>query len=101
MLTILQKSLSITSPQGAETIHIIPFPQWLARVRTEEPDVAKNPARRVEGFLEEEFNALASGGVELETRLATAVSETLAMAPRVEGELVDHYVRYWRGVGFM
>lgn len=101
MLRILQNSLSATSPQGLETIQTIPFPQWLARVRTEEPDLAKNPARRVDGFLEEEFNALASGGVELGTRMATAVSGTLAMAPKVEGELVDHYVRYWRGVGFM
>ena len=70
-------------------------------MRAEEPDLAKNPARRVDGFLENEFGALAGGGVELDTGMAVKVSESLARAPRVGEELLSRYVGYWREVGFM
>jgi len=52
-------------------------------------------------FLEQEFTAMASGAVVLDTKKARRVSRTLAGSGGIGSRHVDLYVKYWRSVGHL
>ncbi|CAZ81322.1 unnamed protein product [Tuber melanosporum] len=93
LLVLLSRALGLPSK-------IIPFEAWLDKVRSI-TDAEKNPAGKVVKFLEEEFTAMASGAVVLDTRKARRVSRTLAGSGGIESRHVDLYVKYWRSVGHL
>ncbi|CUS10367.1 unnamed protein product [Tuber aestivum] len=93
LLVLLSRALGLRSK-------IIPFEAWLERVRSI-TDVEKNPAGKVVKFLEEEFTAMASGAVVLDTKRARRVSRTLAGSGGIESRHVDLYVKYWKSVGHL
>ena len=81
--------------------NIIPFRDWIARVRQSPLPETDNPAVRLVGFLEKYFERMACGGIVLDTRRAEERSRTLAVQGPVSEEVVRSYVRRWKEGGFL
>jgi hypothetical protein len=97
MIPILADALGIPAS------NIIPFREWIERVRRSPPGVedAANPAVKLVDFLDENFIRMSCGGLLLETTRARQHSPTLrAVGPVGEG-VVRRYVEGWREVGFL
>lgn len=99
VLALLSRALGLTLANGGKPA-VIPFGQWLDRVRAID-DAERNPAGRVVKFLEEEFVSMASGAVVLDTTNSRAASKTLAASAGIERRHIDLYVKYWRSVGHL
>lgn len=81
--------------------NIIPFQDWITRVRQSPLPETDNPAVRLVDFLEKHFERMACGGIVLDTRRAEERSRTLAMQGPVSAEVVRSYVRRWKEGGFL
>ncbi|RYC55000.1 hypothetical protein CHU98_g11209, partial [Xylaria longipes] len=90
MSTVLAAALGIP-PHS-----IIPFQDWIKRVRQSPLSEKENPAARVIGFLEGHFERMACGGIILDTQRASEHSETMAMQGPVSDEVVRSYVSAWK-----
>lgn len=99
ILTLLSRALKLTPSQGDKPA-VIPFDQWLDKVRSID-DVEKNPAGKVVKFLEEEFTSMASGAVVLDTVKSRGASRTLAASGGIGEGHIELYVKYWRSVGHL
>lgn len=99
VLALLSHALRLT-PAGTGEPTVIPFGEWLDRVRAID-DAERNPAGRLVKFLEEEFVSMASGAVVLDTTKSRKASRTLAASGGIEKRHVDLYVKYWRSVGHL
>ncbi|KAF4965340.1 hypothetical protein FSARC_6855 [Fusarium sarcochroum] len=95
MSTILAAALDIP-PHG-----IIPFEEWIKRVRQWSLSPAENPAALALGFLEGHFERMACGGVVLDTQRSSEHSETIAREGPVSAEVVRSYVSSWKAMGFL
>ncbi|KAI8949449.1 putative polyketide synthase [Xylaria longipes] len=95
MSTVLAAALGIP-PHS-----IIPFQDWIKRVRQSPLSEKENPAARVIGFLEGHFERMACGGIILDTQRASEHSETMAMQGPVSDEVVRSYVSAWKTSGFL
>ncbi|KAI1084742.1 putative polyketide synthase [Whalleya microplaca] len=95
MSTVLAAALDIP-PHG-----IIPFQDWIKRVRQSPLSEKENPAARVIGFLEGHFERMACGGIILDTQRASTHSEIMAMQGPVSDEVVRSYVSAWKMSGFL
>lgn len=80
---------------------IIPFQDWVKRVRQSPLSEKENPAARVIGFLESHFERMACGGIILDTERSSADSETMARQGPVSDEVVRSYVSAWKMSGFL
>ena len=80
--------------------NIIPFDDWLKRVR-QCPDETDNPARKVIEFFDEHFLRMACGGLVLDTTKSRGCSKTLASGGPVSADLVRKYVLAWKDMGFL
>ncbi|KAK3695745.1 hypothetical protein B0T22DRAFT_509135 [Podospora appendiculata] len=78
----------------------LPYATWLARMLAA-PDDEKNPAKKMAGFFQNEFEHMAQGAVVLGTEQARRCSEALRTVGPVDAELVGRYVDAWRAVGFL
>lgn len=85
---------------GVSRRNIVPFPEWLDRMRLF-PDAKANPAKRVEAFLDDHFVRMACGGVTLDTQAAQERSPRLKEVGVVGPDLIKRYVQGWRDVGFI
>ena len=87
---------------GVPRANIVPFEEWVARVRrfagAVEPD---NPAGRLVEFLEGHFVRMACGGLVLGTERCRERSETLRGVREVGGGEVERFVGRWREGGFL
>lgn len=79
---------------------IIPFEDWLAKVRAE-PDIERNPAARLIDFLEKDFGTLGTGNLVLDTKRTLEVSENLREVGEVDEGLVESYVACWKAMEFL
>ncbi|KAI1781278.1 putative polyketide synthase [Hypoxylon cercidicola] len=95
MSTVLAAALDIP-PHG-----IVPFEEWVGRVRRSPLPEKENPAARVVGFLEAHFERMACGGIVLDTRRAGEHSETMARQGPVSDEVARSYVSAWKTSGFL
>ncbi|KAI0881958.1 putative polyketide synthase [Annulohypoxylon maeteangense] len=95
MSTVLASALDIPS-HG-----IIPFREWVERVRRSSLSEKENPAARVIGFLEGHFERMACGGIILDTRRAEEHSGVMKAQGRVSDEVVRGYVRAWKESRFL
>ncbi|XXH00815.1 hypothetical protein Hte_007166 [Hypoxylon texense] len=95
MSAVLAAALDIP-PHG-----IIPFPEWVERVRRSPLSPKENPAIQVVGFLEGHFERMACGGIVLGTQRAGEDSETMARQGPVSEEVVRAYVAAWKTSGFL
>jgi thioester reductase-like protein/acyl carrier protein len=95
MSTVLAAALHIP-PHG-----IVPFDEWIRRVRRSSLLPAENPAALALGFLESHFERMACGGIVLDTRRASEHSKTMAAQGPVSAEVVRSYVSSWKAMGFL
>ncbi|MCJ1316259.1 hypothetical protein MMC15_001580 [Xylographa vitiligo] len=95
MSTVLAAALDIP-PHS-----IIPFEDWIRRVRESPLSEAENPAARAIDFLEGHFKRMACGGIVLDTQRASEHSKTMASEGPVSAEVVRSYVSAWKMAGFL
>ncbi|KAK1248838.1 hypothetical protein MKX08_007058 [Trichoderma sp. CBMAI-0020] len=86
---------------GVPSDHIIPWSDWLTRVRQSPLPETENPAVRLVGFLEEHFLRMSCGGLILDTTKSCEHSKTLAATGAVSEETLQKYVRAWRECGYL
>lgn len=80
---------------------IIPFEDWITRVRQSPLSETENPAARAIDFLEGHFQRMACGGIILDTQRASEHSKTMATEGPVSAEVVRSYVSTWKTLGFL
>ncbi|MCJ1414495.1 hypothetical protein MMC32_000822 [Xylographa parallela] len=95
MSTVLAAALDIPPH------NIIPFEDWIKRVRQSPLSETENPAVRAIDFLEGHFERMACGGIVLDTQRASEHSQTMATAGPVSAEVVRSYVSAWKTTGFL
>ncbi|KAH9895424.1 hypothetical protein F4778DRAFT_746708, partial [Xylariomycetidae sp. FL2044] len=86
---------------GVPSDGIIPFDDWVRRVRESSLSDKENPAARVIGFLEGHFERMACGGIILDTQKSSEHSRTMAAEGPVSDEVVRSYVSAWKMSGFL
>jgi acyl transferase domain-containing protein/nucleoside-diphosphate-sugar epimerase/SAM-dependent methyltransferase/acyl carrier protein len=95
MISILANHL------GIPMANIVPFPEWIQRVRSFPGSREDNPAIVMVDWLEENFERMSCGGIILDTRRAREHSSTLAKVGPVTEEITRRYVESWRQCGFL
>ena len=95
MTMVLAAALDIP-PQG-----IVPFEEWMQRVRQSSLSPGENPAALALGFLAGHFERMACGGIVLDTQRSSEHSETMAAEGPVSAEVVRSYVSSWKAMGFL
>jgi thioester reductase-like protein/acyl carrier protein len=87
---------------GIPSSSIIPFNEWLDRVRFfSSVHDTNNPAKKVITFLEKDFQRMACGGLVLGTDKAVQDSSTLRQAKPIEDVLIRKYIRIWKDKGIL
>lgn len=81
--------------------NIIPFEDWVRRVRQFPGSEADNPAINLVEFLDDHFIRMSCGGLVLDTTKSKEHSETLANVGPVSTDVVKKYVRVWKEMGFL
>lgn len=85
--------------------NLLPFPEWIQRVRDHPPDSkgaeGENPASMLIDFLDNNFVRMSCGGLLLDTTKSREHSQTLANVGPVSDELVRMFVRSWQESGFL
>ncbi|GAB1198685.1 hypothetical protein APSETT444_008013 [Aspergillus pseudonomiae] len=91
----------LASELGIPTSSIVPFSEWIQRVRSYPGSAEDNPARLMADWLEENFERMSCGGVLLETTRAKEHSSTLARVGPVSDETARRYLHNWKQCGFL
>lgn len=89
---------------GVPTGGIIPFRDWIKRVRTSPlvPETENPTARNgMADFLEKNFERMSCGGLVLDTQKAKEHSVTMAAEGPVPEEVVGRYVEAWKRMGYL
>ncbi|KAL8907697.1 MAG: hypothetical protein Q9207_001266 [Kuettlingeria erythrocarpa] len=96
VVPVLAEALGI--PPG----RLIPFAEWIRRVKAF-PGAAEwdNPAVKLVGFLEDDFERMSCGGVLLDMKRSLEHSPTLRRVGAVGPEVVRGYVQAWKDSGFL
>ena len=82
--------------------NIIPFKEWLNRVRQFPGSTETlNPAGRLVGFLENHFQRMDCGGLILDTVRSQEHSQTLRSLGPVDYDLVKKYIQAWKQSNFL
>lgn len=97
---LLHNLASILGGEG-EPLPLIPFSEWIDRVRSLGDDPERNPAFKVINFLENDFVRMAAGTVILRTAEARLDSPTMVRSTSLDRQHLEEYVAYWRSVGAM
>ncbi|KAF3771157.1 hypothetical protein M406DRAFT_59909 [Cryphonectria parasitica EP155] len=80
---------------------VVPFSEWLERVRSHPGSVEDNPAVGLVDFLGRHFIRMSCGDLVLDTVHAREHSETLRNVRSVSHEQVAKYVESWKRTGFL
>ncbi|KAK3367533.1 hypothetical protein B0H63DRAFT_535507 [Podospora didyma] len=83
------------------TENILPFKEWVRRVRTFTGSVEDNPAARLIDFLDDNFIRMSCGGMLLETKRACEHSPSLKNQGPVSDETIKKYLGWWKQKGFL
>ena len=87
---------------GVPRERIIPFAEWLRRVKVFPGLVEwENPAAKLVEFLEDDFVRMSCGGVLMETANMWEHSASFRGVGPVEPEVVRRYVSAWKKAGFL
>ncbi|KAK4145161.1 putative polyketide synthase [Dichotomopilus funicola] len=97
MSPVLARALGIPAKE------IVPFKEWIRRVRTSALADSDNPAARpgMVDFLMANFERIAGGDLILDTAKAQEHSATMAAEGPVSPELAVKYVDAWKKMGFL
>ncbi|KAL4812713.1 hypothetical protein BDW67DRAFT_188396 [Aspergillus spinulosporus] len=80
---------------------IIPFDQWIERVRNSPASANDNPARQLLEFFDQHFIRMSCGGLILDTTKTREHSATLRRRGPVDSGLVEKYISAWETMGFL
>lgn len=80
---------------------IIPFKEWLERVRRSPSSPDDNPASNLAGFLDMYFVRMSCGGLILDTARSRENSWTLRDTGPVSRSLVMKFIQVWKERGFL
>ncbi|KAK6072987.1 beta-ketoacyl synthase domain-containing protein [Seiridium cupressi] len=81
--------------------NIVPFDQWLDRVRRFKGSTTENPALQLIDFFEIFFIPMSCGGLVLDTTKSQEHSTTLRNQGPVDSELIMKYIAAWKQSGFL
>ncbi|KAL3461921.1 hypothetical protein BJX64DRAFT_288875 [Aspergillus heterothallicus] len=95
MIPVLGDSL------GVPRDRIIPFADWVQRVRSFAGSEVDNPAIKLIEFLDGNFLRMSCGGLLLETTKAREHSRTLAQEGPVSNDVARGYIKAWKEMGFL
>lgn len=95
MISSLARALGL----GADKI--VPYQQWLDRVRRFRGSINDNPALQLEDFFVHYFLPMSCGGLVLDTAKTRVHSKTLREIGPVSGDLVGKYIASWKESGFL
>lgn len=91
-----------TSDTVDEDLSVVPFAEWIRRVRQFPGLVERdNPAAKLVDFLDDNFLRMSCGGLLLDTAKAQEHSTTLANTGPVSAEVTSGYIRYWKEFGYL
>lgn len=95
----------LASELGIPERNIIPFEEWIQRVRSfpneATPGNDLNPAKRLVDFLEADFLRMSCGGVLLATERSQKNSQAMRRVTSVNSEIVRKYISSWKARGFL
>ena len=94
----------LARPLGVPAGAILPFRDWIKRVRTSPlvPETENPTARNgMADFLVKNFERMSCGGLVLDTQRAREHSVTIAAEGPVSEEVVGRYVEAWKRMGFL
>ncbi|KAF2151287.1 putative polyketide synthase [Myriangium duriaei CBS 260.36] len=80
---------------------VVPFEEWIRRVKDYGGNAVNNPAIKLLGFLDENFVRMSCGGLLLGTEHCVADSRTLARVGPVNDEVARRYIQAWKESGFL
>jgi acyl transferase domain-containing protein/thioester reductase-like protein/acyl carrier protein/SAM-dependent methyltransferase len=81
---------------------LIPFPQWLKRVRSFSFSFAsQNPAAKLIDFFDQDYMRMSCGGLLLDTARACEHSEVLRAVGAISPEVVLKYIESWKLAGVL
>ncbi|KAG8168897.1 hypothetical protein KVR01_001646 [Diaporthe batatas] len=92
---------SLASALGMSEDSIVPYQQWLNRVRRFRGSVSDNPAMQLEEFFIHYFVPMSCGGLVLDTTRTMVHSRTFREMGPVSSNFVAQYVASWRQSGFL
>ncbi|KAJ6027845.1 uncharacterized protein N7446_003556 [Penicillium canescens] len=95
MSPVLASALDIP-PQN-----IIPYADWIMRVRRSPLSADENPAARLIDFLDGHFERMSCGGIILDTQKAKEHSATMAAEGPVNADIARAYVASWKAMGYL
>ncbi|KAL6230185.1 hypothetical protein BDW75DRAFT_245050 [Aspergillus navahoensis] len=95
MIPVLGESLGIPRDR------VVPFGEWVQRVRSFAGSEVDNPAIKLIEFLDGNFLRMSCGGLLLETAKAREHSPTLAQVGPVSEDVARGYIRAWKEMGFL
>ena len=81
--------------------NVVPFSEWLKRVRRSPLSDQDNPAVKLADFLGNDFERMSCGGLILDTKLCCEASEALRNRSEIRKEDVELFVQSWRNSGFL
>jgi hypothetical protein len=90
VISVLANSFGIP-PSG-----IIPFQDWLDRVRGFKGSEMENPAARIVDFLAKDFERMSCGGLVLSLSNTLKHSQTLRQVVPIDEDTVRRYIRAWK-----
>jgi thioester reductase-like protein/acyl carrier protein/SAM-dependent methyltransferase len=86
---------------GVPYAHIIPFYDWVKRVRDSKAPTTENPAKQVVEFFDEHFLRMSCGDLVLDTAKSRERSHTLRSRGVITPDLVTKYIEAWRKAGVL
>ncbi|PNP51820.1 hypothetical protein THARTR1_07589 [Trichoderma harzianum] len=81
--------------------NVIPYADWIMRVRRSPLSADENPAARIIDFLDSHFERMSCGGIILDTQKAKEHSATMAVQGSVSSDVARAYVASWKAMGFL
>ncbi|KAI1752885.1 putative polyketide synthase [Xylaria castorea] len=90
VISVLANSFGIP-PSG-----IIPFQDWLDRVRGFDGSEMENPAARIVDFLANDFERMSCGGLVLSLSNTLKYSQTLRQVVPIDEDTLRRYIRAWK-----
>ncbi|KAM0147076.1 hypothetical protein ACHAPG_010801 [Botrytis cinerea] len=95
MIMVLANELGIPSN------YIVPFDEWLSRVRRFPGSTNDNPAGQLVEFFDKHFVRMSCGGLILDTVKSQEHSKTIRSTGPVSIDLVRKYILSWKSSGFL
>ncbi len=95
MIPVLADALGIPGS------NVIPFSEWIERVRRSDMHDPENPAAKLVDFLDSNFIRMSCGGLLLETTKSREHSATLRAVGPVSEVVARKYVESWKEMKFL